>query len=281
MSRTQSTYLFSIIIPTFNSGSCLPLALNSIATQTFNNVEVIIMDGGSTDNTLDILNEYKDQIPNIVVNTEKDDGIYDAMNKGINKATGSWLYFMGSDDVFHDNNALERLVNTINDTKAQVIYGNAKIIGDTGWAKDGDVYDGPFTLQKLLEQNICHQAMCYQTLFIKNEIGYYNQKYIKSADWDFNLRCWSKGNFEYVDTIIVNLAAGGVSTDSTDHALISDFVDNLQSYFGWGLYHPNLNSSGTWFYPMVLKKQKESPSFRLKVLNFKNKLKKKIKSLFK
>jgi len=273
--------LFSIIIPTYNSEATLLQVRQSISNQSFQDFEVCIMDGGSTDGTYTLVAQWQKEDQRVLWYQEPDKGIYDAMNKGITKATGSWLYFMGSDDVFHDNNALERLVNIINDTKAQVIYGNAKIIGDTGWAKDGDVYDGPFTLQKLLEQNICHQAMCYQTLFIKNEIGYYNQKYIKSADWDFNLRCWSKGNFEYVDTIIVNFAAGGVSTDSTDHALISDYVDNLQSYFGWGLYHPNLNSSGTWFYPMVLKKQKESPSFSMKVLNFKNKLKKKIKSLFK
>jgi glycosyltransferase involved in cell wall biosynthesis len=273
--------LFSIIIPTYNSETTLSLALNSLINQTYKDFEVVIIDGGSTDETLTLINSFKDKFKNINTVSEKDEGIYDAMNKGINIASGKWLYFMGSDDVFYNNSILESLANVINDTKAKVVYGNCKIIGDTGWAKDGDIYDGPFTLQKLLEKNICHQAMCYQAQFVKNEIGYYNQIYVKSADWDFNLRCWAKGNFEYVDIIIASFASGGVSTDSTDHVLISDFVDNLQAYFGWGLFHPNLNNSGTWFYPMVLKKQKERPTFRLKVLNFKNKLKKKIKSLFK
>ena len=86
----------SIIIPTFNSANTLRRALDSIIGQTLNDLEVLIMDGVSTDQTLDIAKTYNDN--RIRIFSEPDNGVYDAMNKGIDKASGEWLYFLGSDD---------------------------------------------------------------------------------------------------------------------------------------------------------------------------------------
>src|SRR5688572_7883253 len=101
--------LFSIIIPTFNSSLTLRACLDSIAGQTFKNYEVIIMDGLSEDNTIQLANNYRSSLPNLRVISEKDYGIYDAMNKSIKIAKGSWLYFMGSDDFFYDRGVLENI----------------------------------------------------------------------------------------------------------------------------------------------------------------------------
>ena len=272
---------FSIIIPTYNSEATLKILLESIHNQSYTDYEVIVVDGDSTDATLEIIQKFDSNIPQLVVISEKDRGIYDAMNKGIDLAKGKWLIFMGSDDTFYNHRVLEKVSEKIEKTSAKVIYGDAFIVGDTGWAKDGAVYDGDFDVDKLLRQNICHQAMFYNTQFVKEKIGYFNLNYTKSSDWDFNLRCWALQPFEYVNLIISNFAAGGMSTLSTDHTLISDFVANLQSYFGWSLFDSSLTTPGTWFYPMVLKKQKERHAFRFKVINFKNKLKKKFKRLLK
>ncbi|MEZ4858033.1 MAG: glycosyltransferase family 2 protein [Flavobacteriaceae bacterium] len=271
---------FSIIIPTFNSEETIVACLESIEQQKFDSVEILIMDGLSLDDTVAIANSFKERLPDLVVVSEKDSGIYDAMNKGIDLAQGEWLYFMGSDDAFYDSFVLEKINDVIKNTKTEVVYGNAKIVGDTGWAMDGDIYDGQFDLPKLLNKNICHQALFYNTLFVKEKVGYFNISYKKSADWDFNLRCWAKGDFVFIDIIVALFAAGGASTDTTDDVLARDFIANLQHYFGWSLFNKQLATPGTWFFQRVLKKQKEKHFFRFKVLNFKNKIKKKLTRLF-
>lgn len=99
----------SIIIPTYNSASVLPRALDSIICQTFTNWEVLIMDGISTDDTLKMAQSYNDS--RIRIYSEPDNGIYDAMNKGINKANGEWLYFLGSDDCLFSKDVLSNIFN--------------------------------------------------------------------------------------------------------------------------------------------------------------------------
>ena len=267
---------FSIIIPTFNSETTLEQAWKSLASQTHTDFELCIMDGGSTDGTANMVRGWQQKDERIRLFQEPDQGIYDAMNKGMAHARGTWLLFLGSDDKLFSETTLHQLFQTLKMTKADVVYGNAKIMGDTGWAKEGAIYDGPFNLKKLLQQNICHQAICYQSQFVKESVGTYDIRYVKSADWDFNLRCWSKGTFQYVDQIIAIFAAGGASTHSTDHILAADFVGNLQRYFCWSLYHPMLNTPRTWFYHQVLKKQREKHPIRWKLVIFKRKFKNKI-----
>jgi glycosyltransferase involved in cell wall biosynthesis len=268
---------FSIIIPTYNSEETLAVSLDSIARQSYKNVEVLIMDGQSTDNTLEIAEAFKTQIPGLKMFQEKDDGIYDAMNKGINKASGEWFFFMGSDDRFFDENVLETIAGFIETTRAMVIYGSAKIEGDTGWAKDGEIYAGEFDLHKLLNQNICHQAMFYNRAFVKDEIGEFSLEYKKSSDWDFNLRCWAKQDFEYIDMIIACFAAGGFSTHSNDTRIIEDFVDNVLKYFRIDPFHPLVNNPTFIFYPKVVKIQKADHPLRFKFERLKDRIINKLK----
>jgi glycosyltransferase involved in cell wall biosynthesis len=248
------------------------VALESVAKQTYKKVEVVIQDGFSTDNTLEIAKNFKFKIPDLQVYSEKDEDIYDAMNKAMAKASGDWLLFMGSDDKFHDSEVLSTLSSQLDSTSAHVVYGNAKIIGDTGWAKDGDIYDGPFDLPKLLNQNICHQAMFYRRSFLVNEIGDFNTDYKKSSDWDFNLRCWAKKPFEYVDLVIADFAAGGFSTNSNDTRLVEDFVDNLMDYFKIDLFHPLINTPTFIFYPRVVEKQKKEAPLRFKARQWRKRI---------
>ncbi len=265
-------FTFSILIPTYNSAGTLAVALESIAAQTETSVEVILQDGNSGDNTVELAKSFGEKLPGLRVYSEKDKGIYDAMNKAMVRATGDWLIFLGSDDVFHSEDVLEKVGVILSDTNAHVLYGNAMIKGDTGWAKDGDIYDGPFDLPKLLNQNICHQAMFYRRSFVVNEIGEFNTDYKKSSDWDFNFRCWAKKPFEYVDMIIADFAAGGFSTHSNDTRIVEDFVDNLMNYFQIDLFHPLINTPTFIFYPMVLEKQKREAPFRFKVRQWRKRI---------
>ncbi len=270
-------YQHSIIIPTYNSGATLAVVLGSVAQQTEKNVEVVIMDGLSTDNTLEIAESFKVQILGLKIFQEKDDGIYDAMNKAMDRATGKWLCFMGSDDKFYNEDVLERITRFTETTRAKVIYGNVHILGDTGWAKDGDIYAGEFDIHKLLNQNICHQAIFYNREFIKNEIGYFSLEYKKSSDWDYNLRCWAKRPFEFVDIIIADFAAGGYSTNSTDTRIVDDFVDNVLSYFKIDLFHPLVNTPTFIFFPLVKEKQKTDHPIRFTFEKLKKRIIKKLK----
>src|SRR2546422_844446 len=104
--------IFSIILPTFNSAAQIATALESILNQTFNDFEILVLDGCSGDNTIEIAKSYKDT--RIRIWSEKDEGIYDAMNKGIEKATGKWLYFLGSDDELYNNAILEKVFHKVN-----------------------------------------------------------------------------------------------------------------------------------------------------------------------
>ncbi|NJL12522.1 MAG: glycosyltransferase [Microscillaceae bacterium] len=91
----------SIVTPSYNQGQYIEEAILSVIGQNYPNLEYIIIDGGSTDNTIEIIKKYEKHITYWV--SEKDKGIYDAMNKGIDVATGEWIYFLGTDDLLSDN----------------------------------------------------------------------------------------------------------------------------------------------------------------------------------
>lgn len=173
----------SIIIPTFNAEATISNALKSILSQHFQDFEVLVMDGGSTDGTSRILEAYNDS--RIRVFSEGDKGVYDAMNKGIAFAKGDWLYFLGSDDVLRDDQVFSAIAPFLEYDQHDLVYGNAYLL------KQQRVYDGPFDRWKLMwVGNICHQAIFYhKSLF--ERLGKYNLKFKIWADWDFNIRCFS------------------------------------------------------------------------------------------
>src|SRR5258708_1387752 len=104
---------FSIIIPTHNSAKKLSPCLESIISQSFQNFEIIIVDGASSDDTFSVVNHYREANSNIRWFSEKDRGIYDAMNKGTSVAQGEWIYFLGSDDRLYENDTLRKVSMSI------------------------------------------------------------------------------------------------------------------------------------------------------------------------
>jgi glycosyltransferase involved in cell wall biosynthesis len=222
---------FSIVIPTYNSAKNLRSCIKSIFDQTFGDYEIIIVDGMSEDETCSIAKNYADNRINII--SEKDNGVYDAMNKGIARSTGQWLYFLGSDDQLFDNKVLKDVKEVIGRAKSKLIYGNVKILGNTAWASDGTIYDGSFYIEKLLKKNICHQSIFYKASFIRDEIGVFNVRYRVCADWDLNMRCWQKTKSKYFRRTMALFNAGGISTFSADDQNFKkDFDENKLKYFG-------------------------------------------------
>ena len=221
---------FSLIIPTYNSSKTISTAITSVLNQNFTDFEILILDALSVDNTINIAKQKNDN--RIKIFSEKDTGIYNAMNKGLKLAEGDWLYFLGSDDELACANVLKAIADFIAQHKYEVVYGDVLIQGTAPWASDGDRYDGYFDFEKLLNKNICHQAIFYnKNMLNKNNIQF-NEAYLVCADWDFNFKCWAVSKFGYLPVIIAKFSAGGLSTkalpkDNFDE----DFVKNIIHYF--------------------------------------------------
>lgn len=206
--------LLTIIIPTFNSINTLSHALESILIQSFNNYEILIIDNKSEDGTIGLIKEMVSLHDKIRWISETDNGIYDAMNKGIKLAYGDWIYFLGSDDYLVDRNIFNDLFSCFK-SDIDLIYGNVI------WGNTETIYDGVFDLEKLIKyKNICQQAIFYnKNLFCK--IGLFETKFKYCADHYFNIQCFiASKKIVYVDKIMAYYNNEGRSS------LLSD--DNFQ-----------------------------------------------------
>jgi len=233
--------MLSIIIPTYNSCETLEKCLESILNQTFEDFEIIIMDGNSNDSTVQIAkNYYNDKIK---IFSENDCGVFDAMNKAINRAKGEWLYFLGSDDELYENVTLKKIAYFFK-SNSKIIYGNIIVHQDAGWAKNGQIYDGFFSKEKIIQNNICHQSIFYHK-DVFNSIGYYNQKYSISADHDFNIRACALFEFQYVDLIIAKFKGGGLSSNP-DYNFKNDYVKIIVKYHLIMLHRVNCSNKLIW-----------------------------------
>jgi glycosyltransferase involved in cell wall biosynthesis len=219
------TYI-SVVIPTFNSESTIERCLNSLSIQIHQDFEVCVIDASSSDNTLAIVNKFRAKFQNIRILSESDRGTYDAMNKGIDIARGEWIYFLGSDDEIHDPTVFADIFKVNPDKNYGIVYGNVRIDGATPWAKDGQIYDGEFSIQQLLERNICHQAIFYRTKMFK-KLGKYNLRYPICADWELNIKFFTKTKAKYINRIIANFHGGGISSQSLADP-IGDDLDSLR-----------------------------------------------------
>ena len=226
---------FTIVIPTFNSGQTLLSCLTSILNQTETDLEIVIQDGDSTDDTAEIVRSLN--MPCIDFLSEPDAGIYDAMNKAINRSLGTWLLFLGSDDYLYDPHALRNVRKELIRTNAQLVYGDAKIVGDTPWAKDGTIYKGQIRPVELFTSNYSHQATFYHRQIFDN--GHrYQTKYRVCADYDFNLFCTAKYRVQYMPIVVSAFVSGGMSSVETDAAFDKDKWENIIRYFGGKLKAP-------------------------------------------
>lgn len=209
--------VFSIIVPTFNSSKTIEKCLGSLQRQTYRNFEVIIQDGLSDDNTCELIYNFcnLDSFPAISLISESDLGVYDAMNKGIQRVNGSWIYFLGSDDELFDWRTLECIANHLSPS-FDIIYG------DVFSPHHGGRYAGKFTPELLFIQNIPHQAIFYRTSVFKR-LGCFDLTYKIAADWEHNMRWFLNHEIgaHYVDLVVANFADGGLSSSHPDYTFDS------------------------------------------------------------
>lgn len=210
----------SIILPTFNCSETIREAINSVKKITLKNLELIVIDGGSTDGTLKILEENKNIISKLII--EKDKGVYDAMNKGVEVAKGEWLYFLGADDSII-NGAFPKCLRLLK--KNQINYGNV-IFKSTN-----EIYDGKFSKYKLMLRNFPHQAMFYPKSIFKNYK--YDLKYKVLSDYAFNIRISKFYKFNYFDiNVAIYNDIGGISSSKNDMDFERDRKYLYSKYLG-------------------------------------------------
>jgi glycosyltransferase involved in cell wall biosynthesis len=195
----------SVITVCLNSGKTIEQTIQSVINQKNCNYEYIIIDGKSTDDTLEIIKKYRDRIS--VVVSEPDSGIYDAMNKGISLATGDVVGIINSDDWFEPG-AFARVEKYFRDTDAEVVYGKMNAIDLEG------------NVQILIPSNIekirYEMETPHPTVFVKREIykkyGVFQLKYKIAADYELMLRLYTKGvKFKHLEYILANFRMGGIS----------------------------------------------------------------------
>jgi len=218
--------MFSIIIPTYNSSKTLATTLDSIAFQTYANYEVVIVDGESKDGTIELVKQYATKC-NISFISEKDKGIYDAMNKGIALAKNEWLYFLGSDDYLYSNTVLEKVAQTINNNNCDIVYGNVFI------EHHNKVFGGVFDDERMCVENICHQSIFYKKSLLQ-ELGCYNITMKVNADIYLNkiLFANKKYSWLFIDETIAFYTSTGFSSSQFDDVYWNQAEQFLKKTFG-------------------------------------------------
>lgn len=183
---------FSIITVTYNAEKVLEDTIQSVIFQTYRNVEYIIVDGASKDHTLEIVHKYHNRINKVI--SEPDKGLYDAMNKGIQLATGDYLCFLNAGDKFHDSETLQKIVHTLKGQELpDVIYGETAIVDEEGHFLHMRRLSTPAHLNwKSFKQGM---LVCHQAFFVNRELAInhlYDLQYRFSADFDWCIRIMKK-----------------------------------------------------------------------------------------
>ena len=236
---------FSIIIPTFNSARTIEAALKSVASQDSDDFEVIVSDGVSTDQTLAAVSRYSDRLGTVTVLSRPDRGVYDAINRAIAVVRGSWVHVLGSDDCLHAPNVLSRFQSELASALEPIVYGDVVIRGESSLAADGERYGGEFTMQRLFRQNICQQAIFYRRELF-DRIGGFEPRYRIWGDWHFALRALARYPARWVDIVVCEIAAGGLSSTQTDRAFEDDYPKMLVRLLAAAPMRPEFRTAMRW-----------------------------------
>ncbi|HSH72710.1 MAG TPA: glycosyltransferase family 2 protein [Methylophilaceae bacterium] len=210
---SQPLPLVSIIVAVFNAGKTLQQCIDSVASQTYAHKQLIIIDGGSTDNTVEVIKKSSEKI-NFSI-SEKDRGIYDAWNKGLTQAQGEWVCFLGADDYLYNSQVIENMIFKIQDLpdEIQIAYGQVALVDDAGKEKELLGQDWS-EIKQQIKQVMCipHPAVFHRrTLF--EQSGNFNGKFRIAGDYEMLLRALKNGDaYSVMGLIVVAMRVGGVSS---------------------------------------------------------------------
>ena len=217
----------TVITIVYNNVRHIERTLQSVINQTYTNLEYIVVDGLSTDGTLDVIHQHKDKIAILI--SEKDKGIYDAMNKGLALATGDYVIFMNSGDTFYAPDTVKQVFAATHD--ADIYYGETEMMDEAGNNLGRRRHQAPeqFTWKDFkYGMSISHQAV-----YIKRSLAQpYNTKYQLSADIDWILQAAKKAKkIVNVNRYVAKYLVGGMSKKKHKQSLIERF-DIMREHYG-------------------------------------------------
>ena len=215
----------SIITVVFNNSSTIKNAIDSVLEQTYKNIEYIVIDGGSTDGTVDIVKEYQDKISMFI--SEPDEGIYDAMNKGIALATGNVIGILNSDDFYINELTIGKIVKEFKEKKVDSVYADLAYVEPKNLNKTVRYYDsGNFNPSKFS----CGWMPAHPTFFVKRKAyekyGVFRTDLKIAADFDILVRFLyiHKISYSYIKEVLVKMRTGGASTSFN-----SIWINNIET----------------------------------------------------
>ena len=216
----------SIITITFNSAKTIQRAFDSVQSQTYKDIEHVLVDGASTDGTKELIAAYAKQYQNVRWISEKDKGIYNAINKGIAMATGDVIGFLHSDDVLYAADSIERIAAAFADKKIDVVYG------DLQYCRAEKVirrwHSNAFVPSSLKYGWMPPHPTVYVRRKVYEQVGEYDEWFRISADYDMMLRIFQSGyQSHYIPEVLVRMETGGASNKNTKALLSKTQEDYL------------------------------------------------------
>jgi len=206
----------SVITVVYNNDKTISEAINSVLSQNYDEIEYIIIDGASRDNTLTIIKEYQSRISKFV--SEPDTGLYDAMNKGVRLATGDVIGILNSDDMYQDRNVISDIMYQFNnDEKVDLVYGDLVYVKQDDTNKIVRNWRSIKYYPNFFEDG---NVPPHPSLFVKTEVykesGLFNLDFKLAADYEFMLRIFKKHSFKskYINRIIIRMRLGGATNQS-------------------------------------------------------------------
>lgn len=230
----------SLITVTYNSGETLACTIESVLSQSYPNIEYIIVDGASKDHTVSIIKEYEPKFHGRMKwFSERDKGLYDAMNKGIRMATGEVIGILNSDDFFTTNDVLQQVADAFEaNRELDAVYGDVHFVHPENLKKCVRYYSSKIFKRELMIMGL---MPAHPSFYLRkehfNKYGLYKTDYKIAADFEFLLRTIYKGNIKikYLPVDMVTMRTGGASTSGLDsHKQI--MKEHLRAFRENGIY---------------------------------------------
>lgn len=228
----------SIITVVRNNQNTIGEAIDSVLNQTYSNIEYIVIDGKSTDGTIAVIESYGSKISKFL--SEKDNGLYDAMNKGLMLATGDVIGFINADDMLNDKYCIEQIVNTFESTTTDVVYGDKIYINPLDSKKVVRFWKaGPFDLKNYKKGWMTPHLSTYIKKSLYDKHGGFRDDFKIAADYELMLRFIykNKAKVKYLPITIAKMRAGGLSNGSLKNIAISNF----EVYKSWKVNGMNIS----------------------------------------
>ncbi len=215
--------VISIITVVYNNFRTIEHAINSVIKQSYENIEYIIIDGGSIDGTLEIIKNYQSNITRVI--SEPDQGLYDAMNKGLSLATGDVVGILNSDDFYTSEDVIRKVVDGFASSNCDILYGDVNYVERDQPDQIVRKWISGEYVENYFEKGF---APAHPTVFIKREFAdefKYNLKYKLAADYDWLLRLFKKPDIKvrYLPLEMINMRLGGATSKNWKNILRGNF----------------------------------------------------------